>query len=85
MEEDEQDEVKEKTNLPAGLVRWREGIEKVQILNKLNFNLEFRANLTKKKSLKLWQNKKCQRDAWPNDVFFAKEVALIINLKSRQE
>ena len=35
MEDDEQDEVKEKTNLPAGLVRWREGIEKVQIFYKL--------------------------------------------------
>ena len=53
MEEDEQDEVKEKTNLPAGLVRWREGIEKVQILNYLKRNLEFQANLTKKSSLKL--------------------------------
>ena len=51
MEDDEQDEVKEKTNLPAGLVRWREGIEKVKILNYLNWNLEFRANLTKKNSL----------------------------------
>ena len=60
MEEDEQDEVKEKTNLPAGLVRWREGIEKVQILNYLNWKLEFQANLTKNLSLKLWQSKKCR-------------------------
>ena len=79
MEEDEQDEVKEKTNLPAGLVRWREGIEKVQILNYLNWNLEFQANLTKNPSLKLWQNKKCQGDDWPNDVFLLKRLRESLN------
>ena len=74
MEEDEQDEVKEKTNLPAGLVRWREGIEKVQILNYLKWNLDFQANLTKNPSLKLWQNKKRQRDARSTVVFLLKRL-----------